>query len=186
MVMTRGINADTLAAFEKPFFPVTLALIGWPTGVIRVHDGLGSISFQGQSWLGVGDGGSIRLPDEQTGMASLPGEMMIGGTDTEIDDELRADVIGRPVQVYYGAVTQRAGATLIGVPFSAFTGTIDGVQDEQTADGRMIRLQLASGPSQRSRSSSVHSYADQIANGGDTAGRHVNAALSRSRQVLRW
>jgi hypothetical protein len=188
MALIRDIHPDTLAAIgQRGFHPTLLVFVDWPTGPVRVHSGLGVIAWAGVNWQGVGDLGGISLPSELGGLAQQPGLISLGGLPAQIDDDLRLDLRGRAVQVFYGVVTARAGNVLIGTPFEVFAGAIDGVRDEQTAGTRLISLELASGPSQLRRGAAVHSHADQQARyPGDTGGRLSNALNARLAEVLKW
>jgi hypothetical protein len=187
MVNTRGIDPVTLAAMASPFYPVVLVYLDWPGDEVRVHSGVGTLSWGGHDWAGVGDLGGITLPGEGSHMAQQSATLTIGGGPTDIDDYLRVESQGRAVLIYYGVVTQRAGTTLVGSPFDVFSGEIDGVDDAQEPGSRSITLNITQGPSQRSAGAAVHSYADQQrAFPGDTGGRLANAALARSAVVLKW
>lgn len=192
MGLTRGADAALIAALAGPFHPVVLVRVDWPGAPVRVHSGIGALSWDGFVWTGVGRHGEIRLPEEGFGLAQSAGSLRIGGLPAEIDAHLGSDVRGREVDVWFGVVTARAGTVLVGTPVSAFAGYVDGMADEEVAtEGglmRVIDLAFASGPSQRSRTSAHHSYEDQITTyPGDTAGRWVKAAVANAGAVLpKW
>ena len=189
MGLTRGVDPVLLAAVAAPFHPVVLVYVDWPGGVVRVHSGVGTLTWGGFGWLGVGQAGGLTLPDEGRGLAQSAGVLRIGGLPDDIDAHLGQDVRGRAVDVWFGAVTARAGTTLVAEPVPVFTGYVDGMSDEEKATGegvfRAIELAIASGPSQRSATSAWHSYEDQItAYPGDTAGRWVKAAVAQAGTVV--
>ena len=192
MALIRDIDPATLAAMSRAFHPVVLLHVDWPGGAVRVHSGLGTLVWGGHEWTGVGVAGSLTLPDESAGLAALPGEMRLGGDPAAIDAVHDVDPSGVAVDVWFGAVTERAGATLVGAPFSIFTGYVDGMGDETVADGagvaRAVIAGLASGPSQRAGGAAHHSYEDQIAAfPGDTAGRWLKGDVSRTVvEVPKW
>lgn len=181
MELKRGASAGLLAALAKPFHPVMLALVAWPTGAVRVHSGFGSMSWDGHTWLGVGDRGFLRLPEEGSGIAAANGVLRLGGLPEDIDAHLSADARGAVVQVWFGVTTDRAGSVLAEDPVQVFVGYVDSMADETVAtqDGwsRILSLNIAAGPSQRARASVHHTDADQKAlYPADTAGRWVIAA----------
>jgi hypothetical protein len=189
VVNRRDLHADTLAALQGPFYPVVLLYVDWPGDVVRVHSGLGVISWAGHDWQGVGAiDGAITLPGEESGLASFEGILTLGGLPTEIDDYLRAASEGRDVDIWFGVVTERAGNVLVGEPFPAFLGAVSGVEDEQSVGARGISVGITPGPSQRAQGSGVHSDADQKAQFvGDTAGRWTKAAFARTGAELpKW
>lgn len=187
MGLTRDIDADLLAALAGPFHPVVLVFVDWPEDPVRVHSGRGTLSWEGEDWIGLADlnPGAVTLPDEAASLAMVEGQLVIGG-DPDTIDAVLADAEaarGAEVQIWFGAVTTRAGTTLVGEPFSVFAGGVGSVGDEDTPVGeidmaRLVRVQLTSGPSQRSVAAAHHSYADQQRiDSDDTAGRWVMGAL---------
>ncbi|MFN6976943.1 MAG: hypothetical protein ACK4OP_02380 [Gemmobacter sp.] len=192
MALIRDIHPDLFAALSGPFHPVVLLHADWPGGAVRVHSGVGTLHWDGHAWDGIGAAGALRLPEEATGLAAIGGSMRIGGLPAEIDAHLAADPTGRDVEVWFGAVTERAGTVLIGAPFAAYVAYVDGMEDE-TAPGpdglvRTIEIGISSTPPQRTAFAAHHSYEDQItAHPGDTAGRWVKAAVSRTAVELpKW
>lgn len=186
MDLTRNVDPVLLAALSGPFHPVLLVYIDWPGEAVRVHSGLGQIDWGGNIWHGVGERGFVSFPAEAMGAASFAGVLKIGGLPAEIDAHLTVDPRERDVEIYFGAVTERAGITLRGNPVLAFSGYVDSMSDEEAFDAagsssRAISVGIASGPSQRTRGGAFHTYADQIAaHPNDTAGRWLVAARAQS------
>lgn len=188
MSLIREIDEDLLAALAQPFHPVVLVFVDWPDDPVRVHSGSGVITWGGHDWTGLNglNAGEVTLPDEAASLAMVEGAAVVGGNPERIDDIL-ADAEtarGATVQVWFGAVTERAGTTLVGDPFEAFAGSVGSVSDTDTPVGehdmaRAVTVQLVSGPSQRARASAHHSYEDQRrTDPDDTAGRWVIGAVS--------
>lgn len=186
MGLKREINEDLLAALAGPFHPVTLLYVDWPDAPVRVHSGVGTITWGGEDWIGIAGvpDSAITLPDEGATLAMVEGTLRIGGDPALIDEYLgdAGAARNRAVQMHFGAVTARAGTTLIGAPFDAFTGKIGGVTSEEAWQGDTamgaIEVQFPSGPSQRSIASATHSYDDQRrVDPDDTAGRWLQGAL---------
>lgn len=193
MALTRGIHADTLAAINTGrFHPVTLVYINWPGGAVRVHSGHGPLSWDSESWTGVGPlEAALQLPGEAGGTAMIEGTASVGADDDTIDDLYTDadDARGVAVQVWCGVVTARAGTTLIGEPFEVWSGRVGGTSDEAAWQGdsmmRPFSIGLVSGPSQRATGSAVHSYEDQLRRDPtDTAGRLVSGALTNTIKTI--
>lgn len=192
-MVARDINAATLAAISEPagFYPVVMVYLDWPGGAVRAHSNMGAISWDSQTWNGVGNFGGISLPGDEFGMAAQEASVALYGLGDDLDDYLDVDPRGRDAVIYFGAVTERDGNTLVGDPFPVFTGTMNGLADptEPAEDGgytRGVVVPLSSGPSQRSRGTVYHSFEDQTRNYlGDTAGRLLINATAESRR-LRW
>lgn len=178
--MSRGITSSTLTAIssQSGFYPVVLVSVDWPGAPIYAHTGTGNISWDGHTWAGVGNFARLSLPTDEGGMAASEGSIGMVGLDDTLNDYLEDDVRGRPVDVYFGATTDRAGNTLVGDPFPVFSGSIGGMTDQVTIENgdvmRGLMLEIYSGPSQRSTSAARHSDEDQKATyPTDTAGRHL-------------
>jgi hypothetical protein len=189
MPLSRGVDPDLLAALAGPFHPVVLVRVDWPGGVVRVHSGLGDLVWDSATWVGVGHHGELVLPEEGAGMAAAEGRMRLGGLPDDLDDHLDAAARGRDVDVWFGVVTERAGAVLAADPVLVFAGYVDGLSDEEVAtpEGlfRAIDVALGSGPPQRAATSAHHSYEDQItAFPGDTAGRWTRAARANAGKLV--
>lgn len=193
MDMRRGASSALMGAISGPvFYPVTLVYIDWPDAPVRVHSGVGAISWGGHTWLGVGDFGEISIPAESEGLVPTTAQLTLYAVPDEIFDYLDAPIRNRTGRVLWGATTTRAGNVLVGDPVEVFSGYIDADSlpvREVDEGGRIVQLlgyqlTLDSGPGNRSVASIYHSYEDQISKyPGDTAGRHVQ--LSRSKAVKR-
>jgi hypothetical protein len=191
VALTRGVDPDLLDALASgAFWPVLLVYIDWPDDPVRVHSGVGVLEWDEEDWVGVGDAGFLNLPGEAPGLAAFEGEASVGGVDAEIDAILDADPRWREVSVWFGAVTDRAGVTLIGEPVQVFWGYVDSLGDrtEWTPEGafRVAVLGLGVGPGQRANDAAHHSYEQQIeAYPGDTSGRWLKAGRTRVEAVAR-
>ena len=192
-MVARDIDAATLAAISDPagFYPIVMVYLDWPGGAIRAHSNTGDLMWNSQTWSGVGNFGGIRLPGDEFGMAAQEATVSLHGLGDDLDDYLDTDPRGQDAVIYFGAVTERDGNTLVGDPFEVFTGTIDGLSDptEPANDGgytRGVVVTLSSGPSQRSVGTAYHTFEDQSARYlGDTAGRLVVNAGAEARR-FRW
>jgi len=170
MVLVRDVDTDFLTALSEPFFyPVIMVYLDWPAGELRMHSGVGTIDWDGEDWVGVGDFGSVALPEESFGLASSPAQLRLVGLPDDLDDKLEAPIRNRRGIIYFGVVTERGGNVLIGDPLAIYDGYMDALSDTvevSEEDGtkkllRGVRLSLASGPSQRSFAEVYHTYEDQ-------------------------
>lgn len=184
--LTRGVPAEMMAAISKKvFFPIILVHLDWPDAAVRVHSNVGTLSYEEQTWLGVGGFGAITLPQEARGQASLSAELRLVGLGPELDAYLDDEIRGRLARVLFGAVTERNGSTLVADPVEVFSGYMDALRDvTQGANGvieRGVILTVAQGPSQRSAAAAYHTAEDQARlYPGDTAGRHTINAEARA------
>jgi hypothetical protein len=188
--LNRGIGSTLLTELAKPVFhPVTLVNLDWPSGEVWFHGGRGNITWSSETWAGVGDFAAIKAPEEAVGL--VPGEcvLTIIGTLSALLDVLDANVKNRRAAIYFGCVTTRAGNTLVGTPFEAFAGYMDGtIMPYGEGDGGNVTyaldLYLSSGPGARIGASITHSFEDQkAAYPTDTAGRHTQFAVPGIRSI---
>lgn len=167
MALMRSIPAGMQAALDSGvFYPVMLVHLDWPDGPIFAHSSVGTITFDGEDWLGVGEFGAISLPEEGGGLAISPASFKLLGVPDEIFDRLDDPVRNRDVRVLFGCVTERTGNVLVADPVEVFVGYMDAmrysatVQSGETMHG--IELTAATGPSARASASIYHSLEDQV------------------------
>lgn len=117
-----------LTALSGVFNPVLLVYVDWPTAPVRVHSGVGNISFDGETWSGLGKYGDIIIPGEQAGIVSEKAELVVSGTIADLLQELNKDPRNKDVEIYFGITTEPAGNTLVGTPNLLFTGYVDSIR----------------------------------------------------------
>lgn len=168
MALIRIVSPMMQAALDSGhFYPVIMVHLDWPDGAVFAHSGVGSIGYQGNSWLGVGRFGSIQLPEEAEGLTAGSASFRLIGVPPEIFDRLNDPIRNRSARVLFGCVTERAGNVLVGNPVEIFTGYMDsrryvaGKEGAETTHG--IELTAATGPSARASASIFHSNEDQTA-----------------------
>lgn len=178
-MVIRAVNATLLAEISKPFFnPVFLVWIDWPSDPVYAHSGIGDLSFAGETWTGVARFGSVSLPQEGGGIAAQVATFSL----VDMPSDLALLVASAPRDmacgVWFGAVTQRAGSTLVGLPCEVFRGLSDelreAIQMDELGLSRGADLMARTGPSQRATASTFHTNEQhQIDSPGDTLFRHA-------------
>lgn len=102
--MSRGLDPLNESAIEAAkVAPVYFAALDFPSGMVRVHSAIGTISWGGYDWLGVGQFGMV---DGLTEEAELS-RKTVTYTLTGIPNDLIATVLGenyqgRPAKIYIG------------------------------------------------------------------------------------
>lgn len=202
MGLTRAIDPATLAALAGPFNAVLLAHIDWPDAPVHAHTGVGNISWDGQTWTGVGPLGDVDIPAEAlAGIVTSEAILTLAGVPADLDGLIDDVIRNRAVDLWFAVVAGRPGGhdgaqatgdgnTIIGTPAWLFSGTIGGLDLDDTAvDGGVehsARITVGTGPGARSMASISHSDEDQRRHyPSDTAGRHVIMAQARA-QKLTW
>ncbi len=184
----REIDAATIAELSKPFFHANImTYLDWPDAPFRVHSGRGAMSWDGETWDGLGGVGRHEFPSMSTGLSSVEGSFALVAAPDEINEYIEDDVNGQDAIFYLACTTERAGNVLAGEPFFGFVGVMDGIRDLVDTDTETMQITriptvgLKSKPSQRLSYGAYHTYSDQIAKyPGDTAGRHAQNATYRS------
>lgn len=193
VALTRSLPTAMRAALQGTFYPVLFVHLDWPGAPVRAHSGVGTITWGGHSWTGVGDFGSVSIPDEAGGsMVATEAVVSLIASPADFDAFLDDQIRNRSGAIYMGCVTARPGDTggnvLVSDPVAVFFGAMDGMamQISPTDDGveTSMQITLTTGPSARSAATVYHSDADQAAKyPGDTAGRLVAVAYARAQKI---
>lgn len=193
MALTRGASATLIAEFAKQgWHPVVMAYIDWPSGDVRAHSGVGTISYGGHDWLGIGDYGRVEVPPESRSGAARRLTLTLLGGIADLLTQSGEQVRGRDGEIYAGAVTTRSGATLVADPVRVWRGTADALRFEMGVTDEIVmtveaalQLQLSSGPALRRNASQYHSLEDHKANfsATDTAARLIQSAETVARNM---
>lgn len=178
MGLKRPVHPDTLAALHGVFHPVVMVYLDWPGGAVRAHSGVGTITWGGHSWFGVGKFGEVEIPGEAPGLAASNVSLSLLGVPPAIWDTLSTPIRNRPGALWAALATKPGGNVLVGSPISLFNGHMDAMRyrlrREDGGVSHVVQVDLGSGPGARSAAAVLHSYEDQIAKfPGDTAGRHL-------------
>ena len=179
--MSRGIDSTLLAAISDPtgFHPVALIKSVWPDGTVYVHSNVGSISWDSQTWLGIGDIADVEVPQEAGGIVPQSATLVIRGTLDAVLTYADPDARNGEVSMWIGATTTPGGTTLIGEPFLAFRGYLDSsdVSLDFAAGDFFLSASAVTGPAARESATVVHSDEDQKArHSGDTFFERAAAA----------
>ena len=138
----RTLDADLEAGATSPEFKyIVLVKLAFPSGTVFVHNGVGTHSFGGDDYLGVGAFGSIDAMQDTIDLISKPVTLTLSSVTPEILDAVRDDdIFGRDADIYLGALDD--GDQLEGTPDNWFSGHMEtaGVV-LGSIDGIKIRLQ---------------------------------------------
>lgn len=191
MGLRRDIDPALVAAISRSvWYPILFVHLDWPGSAIRAHSGVGSITFDGHVWSGVGRLGSISSETESVGLTAASVTLEMTGLPPEVLEEAQQPIRNHPGEIYIGATTEAAGNVLIGQPYLFVSGYMDAlrctVRRENGDVEHGVQIDLGVGPSARAVAAVLHSAEDQGAKyPGDTAGRHLIEVEART-QVLRW
>jgi len=133
--MSRGFPANVATALVQQHVAiVTFAKLEFPSGTIYVHNSLGTYTWGGQDWLGVGDLGSISEVEEGQDVSPYAITLMLSGLDATISGAaLTENYFMHPVTVYLGVLD--ADDALIANPTQIWAGFMDQMNLTVGADG---------------------------------------------------
>lgn len=191
MDLVRDIDPLLLAEYQKPiFYPVAMVYLDAPDGELFLHSGAGDLSYDGETWLGLGGIGGIDIPAEESGAVPEEAVLTIAGLVDDLlvlaDDQ---DTRGRQVDIYSGCTTTAGGVTLVGAPLRVFTGSMgksDFVLDASRRSAT-FSVMVKSGQPARSGSQIAHSDEEhQSRHVGDTIFRRVSNASKWANSPPQW
>lgn len=124
--MTRIVstaNATALAAARVRLF--VAVYLDFSSGAVRAHDGIGTVTFGGNDYLGLGQFGGIELAEESVEVIAKPVTMKLSGIETGLLSSAMTEVYqGRTATVYLGLQDTETGA-LIDTPETVWSGKMD-------------------------------------------------------------
>ena len=133
--MSRGFpTAVATALAQQNVAIVTFAKLEFPSGTVYVHNSLGSYTWGGHDWLGVGDLGSISQVEEGLDVSPYAITLTLSGLDATISGAaLTEDYYLHNVTVYLGVLT--TDDVLIDTPTQIWAGFMDQMNMTVGADG---------------------------------------------------
>lgn len=133
--MSRGFPAAVATALaQQNVAIVTFAKLEFPSGTVYLHNSLGSYTWGGHDWLGVGDLGSISQVEEGLDVSPYAITLTLSGLDATISGAaLTEDYYLHGVTVYLGVLD--TDDVLIDTPTQIWAGFMDQMNMTVGADG---------------------------------------------------
>ena len=133
--MSRGFPAAVSTALaQQNVAIVTFAKLEFPSGTVYLHNSLGSYTWGGHDWLGVGDLGSISQVEEGLDVSPYAITLTLSGLDATISGAaLTEDYYLHGVTVYLGVLD--TDDVLIDTPTQIWAGFMDQMNMTVGADG---------------------------------------------------
>jgi hypothetical protein len=124
--LSRFVSSDNAAESVK--VSVTMCVLvdlDFASGHIRAHDGVGDITFGGNTFAGVGKFGSIDAVDESSEIIAKPLKLTLSGVDASLlDTATTENYQGRNATVYLGLL-RHGSRDLIADPEVIWEGLMD-------------------------------------------------------------
>lgn len=138
----RNIDAALKSAAQSGEFGyIVFVALDFPTSYLYLHNGVGTYTFGGNDYLGVGGFGSIDAVEETTQLVSRPINLTLSSITQEIIDEVKTqNLYGRDADIYVGAINSEG--ELLADPDNWWSGYMENVHVLLGQEnGIQIRLQ---------------------------------------------
>lgn len=124
--MSRIVSATNATEADKPSITiVVMADLDFSSGMLRVHDGSGNLSFGGNTYLGAGQLAGLDVIDENIDIVARGIKLSLSGVDTSIVVPAMTEVYqNRDVTLYLGFVSSSTGA-LLATPETIWEGRMN-------------------------------------------------------------
>lgn len=125
--MSRGLDATTLASVtaQDVSIPVLFAELDFPSGFVRVHTIIGTITWGGYDWTGVGTLGQVSTVEESAELSRKTITYTLSGIPgSMISIVLGEQYQGRTAKLYFGVLSPTTGQ-LIATPVLIDRGLMD-------------------------------------------------------------
>jgi len=125
--VSRGLSTAIVNALKDDVVrPVTFAKLDFSSSTLYMHDSIGTFTWGGNDWLGVGDFGSVSAIEEGTDISPYSITLTLSGLDSTIADIGSAgteDYYLRDVDIYLGLLDE--DESLIEDPNPIWSGFMD-------------------------------------------------------------
>lgn len=138
--MTRfALTANATAAAARRVTMAVFVELDFASGYVRAHDGIGPITFGGNTYLGVGQFGGIEVAEEAVEVIAKPLKLKLSGVDSTLVSSTMTEVYqNRSVTVYLGFMDE--DSQLIGTPETVWEGRMNQMSISLTGGDATISL----------------------------------------------
>lgn len=174
--LTSNLNDETSAA---GLTPVLIALLDFQGGAVRVWSGIGTLSWDSLSWVGLGHLGTISPIEESTDVKANGVVLQLSGVPSSLIATVLGDNYqGRDVKVWLGALD--AAGAVVADPYLMFSGRMETVEIDDGVETAAIRVAAESrlADLQRSRERRYTHEDQQIDFPGDLGLQYMPTAQS--------
>ena len=153
--MSRAFGAASAAAFIEPNVSIlTFVMLDFASGIVRVHNGLGTYTWGGNDWIGVGSLGAVSQLEEGADVSPYGITLTLSALDAVVSGAaLNEDYFMRPVEIYIGALS--AEDVLLNDPLQMWGGHMDVMSVTAGAENDQITINCESELAAFDRSSNL-------------------------------
>lgn len=122
----RALSTAVITEIESATLRFVLFVkLEFDSGTIYLHNGIGTLTWGSNDWLGVGDFGSIEQIEEGVELSPYSLVLLLSGLDSSLMDEaMNQDYYLRPITLYFGSLDTSTGA-LVDDPDELWSGKMD-------------------------------------------------------------
>ena len=153
--MSRAFGAASAAAFIQPNVQIiTFVMLDFASGIVRVHNGLGTYTWGGNDWVGVGSLGTVSQLEEGADVSPYGITLTLSALDAVVSGAaLNEDYFMRPVSIYIGALS--AEDVLLNDPLQMWGGHMDVMSVTAGAENDQVTINCESELAAFDRSSNL-------------------------------
>jgi hypothetical protein len=139
--VTRYVNGTNQTEGDKTRVGLFIACaLDFSSGFIRAHDGLGTINFSSNDYLGVGKFGGIAAVEESIDVIARPVTLTLSGVDSGLVSTATTETYqGRTATLYMGFVDLDSNA-VIATPETLWEGRMNQMSISMNKGGGSITL----------------------------------------------
>ena len=141
--MPRQMSVAMLSAITAGYMqPAIFVQLSDNAGMVYLWTGIGSISWNGQTWSGIGDILSLTVAEEGTDVQARGMAVTLNAFDSTILSDIMSDYqLGLPAIVYFACFS---GGSIIADPLIAWLGRMDQPAIDVDADKSTVQIALES------------------------------------------
>jgi hypothetical protein len=140
--MSRNLTTATANAFAAQVVqPVFLLRVEFPSGTVRLHSGIGNLTFNSETYTGTGGLGGISPVTESLDGSANNLVVALTASSAIISLALTEDPRGRQAALYLGAVSLSTGL-LIADPQLRYRGRVNYVSHQDNGETAMVALNI--------------------------------------------
>ena len=139
--MTRFASASNALEAAKVAVQIRLMVaLDFSSGFVRAHDGVGPLTFGGNTFTGVGTFGGIEAVSEDIDVVARPLRMTLSGIDSSlVTTAMTEEYQGRSATIYLAFVNPETAA-LVDTPETVWEGRMDSMSIEVSKGQAVINL----------------------------------------------
>lgn len=140
--MSRGLTVGMLAEIQKNRLrPAVFVDCQFSSGHIYVWSGIGSISWSGQTWVGLGKLGGISSLPETTEVRADGVQLSLSGIPSDLINSVLTEIRqGKACNIYFGCLDDNGA--VIADPFKSFSGRTDTASIDEGGDTSTIVINV--------------------------------------------